>query len=1283
KTERVDDFAKISTNGNLTINSAVYKENDESVDIQTSGNISLPDTTSGNKIGNLLIESGELTIETLNAANLTNDGILSTKTVTVTQNITNNSEITSDTVLANNDLENNGNLNAATSVQANNITNSGSMNVVTTNVGGNLTDSGTWAENGIIYFVGTGDQTFAPNISTTYKTVNVNKTSGTFTATTNPLKVGTLNLESPENNFVQVIANFVNLTNAGNTTFEGNVTCDQTLTITNATQTTFNESVEISSLSTNPNSGNITFPKGGTISEETEILSSGDVIFGTLGEDSTFIFGAEDALVDFTHNAGTTFIYGTIKAANITLADCKINKNIVTGNFVAENCIFAGELTAQNVTVTSLTSTDTENVKINLSGNFTKNGSSGSVNIYELNILDTSTLSGALTIGTLKAENLGGKTLTVNGEISVESMKISGSDEFNKVTIEGTGSIAYKTEKTEIVGKFIHFTGTQPEITLGTGQVSVVTYDGANIPSGWEIVSVYIWTGNESNDWRKGTNWDKGSVPNSEDVTVIIPVTNVYPTINNIYSNNEIKVKTIQIAQGASLSIHANASLEVVENCTNLGSIKNSGTLTINGNADFSSGTYTKADDDSDKLYINNNEIEQKIFEIGENQPIGNLFVTGSYAFNSAFTCTNTFKIEENAKVYLKGATSIKIVENSGEEFVCANDVVIDELKNYKKTKVQSGTLRIKKYSKSLFVSSENPDTIELSEGASLSIENDENTNLTITKIEFVKTENADDFATISTKGTLDVTNATYNIGDIQTNGIISLPDTTEDNKIGKLKIESGELTIDDLDANSLNVVTGTFKNTTMNVTSVENAGTIESTTVNVAGDLSNDGTMNVATTNIGGNLNDTGTWTESGIINFVGASDQSFDSNSSTKYAKINVEKLSGILTIKDVLNVTELNINSNVICEKSATIGELSIDMSSSENENFVKFTGGKLYKITTLENAKGNQTQKLTLGSTNEEKWNVYFENIPAKEKFSYVIISSSKSVKEDGTTLNELEYIATDENLVPFEKTTEGWFNFNKFYWIGKTSSSWNELSNWAATLAGTGTITECPPFDNSSLELYITTNSQNPLLIENELVANLLNIPAEKSVELNAKVTIQTIKNAGQIATQESVNVTTFETSGLLFVNAGILTIENYVPTSDKINLKEGATLKITQEETTIPDLTFVKTNDNTEDFAILEGNLSVENATYNSADIQTKGTITLPTTTEENKIDNLKIESGILAIENLHGANLTNAGTLSTKTVTVTQNITNSGSMNVATTNVGGNLTDNGTWNSD
>ena len=1406
------DFATISTNGNIIISSATYN----SGDIKTVGNFILPSTESTtNEIGNLLIESGKLTIETLHAENITTKENSTLKvengTITVSEN-----------------LQNNGSTKAKT-LTVKNVENNKDMNVETANVSGDFIDNDSFVVS-TINFIGENNQEFLPSKEEiVYFEINVTKTSGTFTATTNPLKVGTLNLESPENNFGEVVANSVILTNAGNTTFAGNVICNHTLTITNATQTTFNESVQIQSLTTTENSGKITFAKGGTNSTATEIHSSGDVTFGTEGEDSTFIFGAEDALENFTHNAGTTFIYGTIKAANITLADSEIKGTITTGKFVAEDCIFNGELNANNVTVKNLNSS-TGSVNINLSGDFTNNG--GTVKINKLTLLDSSILTGNLTIGefiatqSLMTNPDDSKTLTITNKLIVDSMKISGQKDEIKITIANSGEIQYSTFGSFNVGQYIKFDGENPKITNGIGLVAKVEYVNA-LPNGWEEINTeYIWKGNDSDEWETDNNWEFGEAPlEDEEAVVIIPSENItnFPVLSET-----TKIKYIEIKEGATLSVNNNGSLEITEVYKNLGTlinagtvqidfevnfanstIQNNGTLNLVGKVDFSQTTYTNDDNNSDKIYITNDEINSAIFTTSENQKAGEIYLKG-----------NITSVELNGNVSFKHleienqstVNTVTISSSNGgnlqagsltnkETLICNTNVtIVGKLINDYVIQIPQGiSLSANTYSvSSPFATSDRK--VILSEGASLTIGNQESATSTIAKIEFVKTPETD-FATISTNGNLTISSTVYKINDesvdIKTsgNGTIKLPSTeSTTNEIGNLLIESGKLTIETLHAanitnnGTLNATTSVQANnienagkittptvkanaelsnaenatitatngsvtvganltndgilnatTSVEATNITNAGEITTPTVKVnadltnaenatitatngsitvgtnltndgeitsdtvlaTGDLSNDGTlnattsveatnitnsgsMNVATTNVGGNLIDNGTWSESGIINFVGTNDQSFDSNPATKYAKINVENSGGILTINDVLNVTNLQIYSNVIFEDTATIENLSIDMSSSEDENFVKFAGEKTYTITTLIGAKGNQNCKLKLASTNDKLWNVYFENKPEIESFEYVEVSKSQSVDENGS-VKELNYIEAEENLLSDEEcTTIGWFNFNSYYWTGNQSTEWAEVKNWARRPDGNGMFAVAPSKNSSTLKVYILQTAVNSLIENDGLITiNLLDNPEGKTVELNKGAEIQTIKNAGQIATQESVNVTTFENTGTIFVNAGILTIENYVPTSDKINIKEAATLKITKaEETTISDLTFEKTDSSTEDFASLLGNISVTSATYSEADIQTEGTIKLPSTeSTTNEIGNLLIGSGNLTIEILHGANLTNEGTLSTKTVTVTQNITNAGEITSDTVLATGDLTNNGTLN--
>jgi len=1496
------DFATISTNENLTISSATYN----SGDIKTVGNITLPSTESTtNEIGNLLIESGELTIETgeLTIETLHAENITTKETTTL--------NVENGTITVSENLQNNGSTKAKT-LTVKNVENNKEMNVETANVSGDFIDNDSFVVS-TINFIGENNQEFLPtsNNQIVYYEINVRKTSGTFTATTNPLQVGTLNLESPENNFGEVVANFVNLTNTENTTFAGNVTCNQTLTITNATQTTFNESVQIQSLTTE-NSGKITFAKGGTISTATEIRSSGDVT-------------------------------------------SEINGTITTGDFVAEDCTFNGELNANNVTVTKLNSS-TGSVNINLSGHFTNNG--GTVKINKLTLLDSSTLTGDLRIGefiatqSLMTNPNEAKTLTITNKLIVDSMKISGQNDSLKITIANSGEIQYSNYGRFNVGQYIKFDGENPKIANGTGLVAKVEYVNA-LPDGWEEINTeYIWKGSVSNVWETDNNWEFGEAPLAdEDAVVIIPSENItnFPILSET-----TKIKSLEIKEGATLSVNNNGSLQITETYTNLGTlinagtvqidfetnfanstIQNSGTLNLVGNVDFSETTYTNDDNNSDKIYITNyDEINSAIFKTRENQKAGEIYLKGnitSVELNGNVSFKH-LEIENQSAVStvtlssLNGGSLQTGSLTNKETLICNTNVTIfgNLINDYVIQIPQGISLSANTYSTSSPFGTSDRKVI-LSEGGTLTIENEESATSTIAKIEFVKTPETD-FATISTNGNLTISTTVYKINDesvdIKTsgNGTIKLPSTeSTTNEIGNLLIESGKLTIETLHAanitnngtlnattsvqaknivNSGEITTPTVKTTaelsnaenatitatngnvtvganltnsgeitsdtvlatgdltnngnlnattsveaknitnvgeittptvkanaelsnaenatitatngsitvganltndgtlstktitvTQNITnageitsdtvlatggltnngtlnattSVEatnltNSGEITSDTVLVTGDLTNDGilnattsveannivnsgeittptvivnadltnaenatitatngsitvgtnltnsgeitsdivlatgdltnigSMNVATTNVGGNLIDTGTWqqTDSTEINFNGTDAQEFTPNPNSTYALINVENSGGILTINNVLNVTNLQINSNVIFEDSATIENLSIDMSSSEYENFVKFAGEKTYTITTLVGAKGNQNSKLKLASTDDKLWNVYFENKPEIESFEYVEVSKSQSVDENGS-VKELNYIEAEENLLSDEEcTTIGWFNFNLYYWTGNQSTEWAEVKNWARRPNGNGKFAEAPSKNSSTLEVYVLQTALNSL-IENddEITINLLENPEGKTVELNKGAEIQTIKNAGQIATQESVNVTTFENKGTIFVNVGILTIENYVPTSDKINIKEGATLKIIKaEETTISDLTFEKTDSSTEDFAILEGNISVTSATYSEADIQTKGTIKLPSTeSTTNEIGNLLIGSGNLTIETLHGANLTNDGTLLTKTITVTQNITNNHEITSETVLATGDLTNNGNLN--
>ena len=136
--------------------------------------------------------------------------------------------------------------------------------------------------------------------------------------------------------------------------FAGTVTAG-TLSITQAQSTNFEGAVIISTFNDTQNSGNISFNAGGTIT------AAGGQIFNTqslvtFGNDATdtLTFGSETAFENLTHIAGITSITGTVRAANLTLA------NTAGGPITITNSGFF---------------TITENSTLNYSTSFTQNGS--------------------------------------------------------------------------------------------------------------------------------------------------------------------------------------------------------------------------------------------------------------------------------------------------------------------------------------------------------------------------------------------------------------------------------------------------------------------------------------------------------------------------------------------------------------------------------------------------------------------------------------------------------------------------------------------------------------------------------------------------------------------------------------------------------------------------------------------------------------------------------------------------------------------------------------------
>ncbi|MBR2106446.1 MAG: hypothetical protein IJ937_04165, partial [Treponema sp.] len=235
------------------------------------------------------------------------------------------------------------------------------------------------------------------------------------------------------------------------------------------------------------------------------------------------------------------------------------------------------------------------------------------------------------------------------GNLIVDSMKISGQKDENKITIANSGKIQYSTSYGRYnVGQYIKFDGENPKIANGIGLVAKVEYVNV-LPDGWEEINTeYIWKGNISDKWETDNNWEFGEAPLAdEDAVVIIPSENItkFPVLSET-----TKIKYLEMKEGATLSVNNNGNLQITETYTNLGTlinagtvqidfeanfanstIQNSGTLNLVGNVDFSETIYTNDDNNSDKIYITNgDEINSAIFKTSENQKAGEIYLKGN-----------------------------------------------------------------------------------------------------------------------------------------------------------------------------------------------------------------------------------------------------------------------------------------------------------------------------------------------------------------------------------------------------------------------------------------------------------------------------------------------------------------------------------------------------------------------------------------------------------------------------------------------------------------------------
>ena len=197
----------------------------------------------------------------------------------------------------------------------------------------------------------------------------------------------------------------------------------------------------------------------------------------------------------------------------------------------------------------------------------------------------TVTITGTGTAGdtafnNLSLTNAGGKTLTINGKITVDNLNISGTSAASKLTVQGgtDSEITLTSDQTPDPGtKKGYYLNVNTNIRIADGKTYYVADSilGSPNPANWEHM-YSTWKTNATNDnWNTASNWTLGVVPTA-DWPVIIPAGGVgtkYPKLTapsainpapqaqSVTVNGELDLDSYTISDGSNTAPLINNSV--------------------------------------------------------------------------------------------------------------------------------------------------------------------------------------------------------------------------------------------------------------------------------------------------------------------------------------------------------------------------------------------------------------------------------------------------------------------------------------------------------------------------------------------------------------------------------------------------------------------------------------------------------------------------------------------------------------------------------------------------
>ena len=435
---------------------------------------------------------------------------------------------------------------------------------------------------------------------------------------------------------------------------------------------------------------------------------------GNFTNDGAFTPGSNTVTFNGTSTIGGT---GTISFNNLTVASGKsvtLNKDITVGGAFINSNGATFNASTYNITLNSIfsnsgtfNSTDGTNNSLTFNGYFTNSGTfnanadnitftgttftnsgtfaAGTNNTVILTNGADHTITGTGNAGNTKFHNLsltgaGGKTLTINGKISVNgnlTLHGSGAADAQLLTIAGgTNSPGIKLSVDQANGKWLNVHTNIPMIPESGGKTYTVTESKDHEVSGFLIsdghpknwiFSSYAgpmtWKGNHSSNWSDWQNWRPYGIPGvNSDVT--IPQKEAAAHYPKLTAN--VSAKSVTVNSGAELDLDG----YLINTTGGTAKLINKGHLKLTGTTGqknwFENAT------DANKMTVEANSIVE--YYAGSADaiwagPYENLkvsggktsFTTGNLIVNKAFTVdtTGSFTVNADSQNY-KGAVELK-----------------------------------------------------------------------------------------------------------------------------------------------------------------------------------------------------------------------------------------------------------------------------------------------------------------------------------------------------------------------------------------------------------------------------------------------------------------------------------------------------------------------------------------------------------------------------------------------------------------------------------------------